>query len=266
MTPDSDGRFPFLPPLTLRPIAYIENDFPTKFGIPRQSGLSPELEAVIRPLPPYDDPSAYRGIGEYSHLWLLWGFSEVERERERERSGSASRPDWRPTVRPPRLGGNRRVGVFATRSPYRPNPVGLSSVRLLGVEKGEKGKGGILLRVAGADLMNGTPIYDIKPYLSFTDSHQNVRNGFAEETGGDRLRVELPEKLHGSLPEEKEKALLHILASDPRPGYQEDPERIYGFPFAGREIRFRVSEGTVRVLSIMPLSDKYGSSDEPELS
>lgn len=266
MTPDSDGRFPFLPPLTLRPIAYIENDFPTKFGIPRQSGLSPELEAVIRPCRRMTTPPPIAGSGNIP----ISGFSGAFRRWKGKGKGNGAVPLPVPIAvprwRPARLGGNRRVAFSPPVRLTVQIPWDLSSVRLLGVEKGEKGKGGILLRVAGADLMNGTPIYDIKPYLSFTDSHQNVRNGFAEETGGDRLRVELPEKLHGSLPEEKEKALLHILASDPRPGYQEDPERIYGFPFAGREIRFRVSEGTVRVLSIMPLSDKYGSSDEPELS
>lgn len=233
--------------LSLHPIAYIENGFQTKFGVPRQSGLDPTLESVVRPLPPYNDPAAYRGLEDFSHIWLLFGFSEVEKEREE----SPMKRLFRPTVRPPRLGGNRRVGVFATRSPYRPNPIGLSSVRLVGVEQGEKG---LLLRVVGADLMNGTPIYDIKPYLSFTDAHPEAENGFAKSTGGARLRVHLPEDLQGILSPEGEKALVRILESDPRPGYQEMPERVYGFVFSGWEIRFQVADGCAKVLSITPPS------------
>ena len=237
--------------LTLHPIAYIENDFPTKFGVPRQSGLLDALESFLYPISPYDDPTAYRGIEEYSHLWLLWGFSEVEDTAQRNNH-------WSPTVRPPRLGGNKRVGVFSTRSPFRPNPVGLSSVRLLAVESPEatgNPSGRLRLRVAGADLMSGTPIYDIKPYLTFTDSHPDAKDGFAANTRGDRLTADLPEHCRGILPPEKEKTLLQILASDPRPAYQDDPERIYGFFFAEYEVRFRVANRIAEVLSIRPAND-----------
>lgn len=236
------GEFMKEPKWTPKVIATLQNDFGSKFGLPRQSGLLQGVPAKIVPTPEYRVPEAFRGIEDYSHLWLLWGFSEAIREDGR----------WSPTVRPPRLGGNRRMGVFATRSPFRPNPIGLSSVRLLSVEKDENG---LYLLVDGADLMDGTPIYDIKPYLSFTDSHPDARNGFAETTGGDRLRASYPEALRGILPPEKEEALLGILRSDPRPSYQDEPGRIYGFPFAGCEVRFRVEGDEAFLLELLRLTD-----------
>lgn len=216
-------------------IAYIHTDFTSKFGIPRQSGLVDELEATIIFEPEYRVPEALRGIEEYSHIWLLWQFSECADK------------EWSPTVRPPRLGGNKRMGVFATRSPFRPNPVGLSSVRLMGTEKTEKY--GIVLRVAGADLLDGTPIYDIKPYLPYVDSHPEASNGFAlyEKEGG--LTVEIPDGIIDMIPESKRNALKGVLAQDPRPGYQNEPGRIYGIDFAGFNIRFTVDENILAVVS-----------------
>lgn len=216
-------------------IAHIHTDFTSKFGIPRQSGLVDELEATIIFEPEYRVPEALRGIEEYSHIWLLWQFSECADK------------EWSPTVRPPRLGGNKRMGVFATRSPFRPNPVGLSSVRLMGTEKTEKY--GIVLRVAGADLLDGTPIYDIKPYLPYVDSHPEASNGFAlyEKEGG--LTVEIPDGIIDMIPESKRNALKGILAQDPRPGYQNEPGRIYGIDFAGFNIRFTVDENILAVVS-----------------
>lgn len=205
-------------------IAHIRTDFPEKFGIPRQSGLHRGL-SVIEFEKEYRTDEALRGIEGYSHLWLIWKFSKAERK------------GWSPTVRPPRLGGNVRMGVFATRSPFRPNPIGLSSVELCEVKKTENGSA---LVVRGADLANGTPIYDIKPYLAFTDSHPDARGGFSDEKRDYRLTVEIPNELLLLLPEEKRPILAEILEQDPRPAYIDDPERIYGFPFAGFEIRFRV--------------------------
>ena len=216
-------------------IAHIHTDFTSKFGIPRQSGLVDELEATIIFEPEYRVPEALRGIEEYSHIWLLWQFSECADK------------EWSPTVRPPRLGGNKRMGVFATRSPFRPNPVGLSSVRLMGTEKTEKY--GIVLRVAGADLLDGTPIYDIKPYLPYVDSHPEASNGFAlyEKEGG--LTVEIPDGIIDMIPESKRNALKGVLAQDPRPGYQNEPGRLYGIDFAGFNIRFTVDENILAVVS-----------------
>ncbi len=222
--------------MEMKVIAHIRTDFPTKFGIPRQSGLVPELVGRIVFEEEYRNPDALREITGYSHLWLLWEFSEMVRET------------WSPTVRPPRLGGNRRVGVFATRSPNRPNPIGLSAVRLLSVEKRE-GEGTVLL-VSGADLMDGTPIYDIKPYLPISDCIPDAVGGFSDERKGYALTVELPEEYRPLLPEGKFEALRAILAEDPRPSYQDDPERIYGFLFAGREVRFRVADGVLTVVSV----------------
>lgn len=212
-------------------IARIHTDFPTKFGIPRQSGLA-DFEATIVFEPEYRNEEALRGIEGYSHLWLLWKFSEAERDT------------WSPTVRPPRLGGNKRIGVFATRSPFRPNPIGLSSVKLLGVEKTGEGS---VLRVSGADLMNGTPIYDIKPYLAFTDSHPEAIGGFADEKKAYALQVDFPSDLLARIPEKKRAALLELLSEDPRPQYIEDPERVFGFPFADFEIKFTVSGNVLTV-------------------
>ena len=220
---------------TLRPVAHIRTDFPEKFGIPRQSGLLPSLTARIVFADGFRDPAMLRGIDGYDYLWLIWAFSE---------SGGR----WSPTVRPPRLGGNARMGVFATRSPFRPNPLGLSSVRLLGVEDGPEGKA---LLVAGADLMDGTPIFDIKPYLPFTDSHPDAKGGFSDGVRGEKLAVEAAPGLADRLPPEKWEALLQLLAQDPRPSYQDDPERVYGMAFAGREIRFTVDGKTARLLAII---------------
>ncbi len=216
-------------------IAHIRSDFPSKFAIPRQSGILYDLESAIVFEKEFSNPDYIRGIEEFSHLWLLWCFSENAEK------GSS------PTVRPPRLGGNKRVGVFATRSPFRPNPIGLSSVELVRVEKT---KNGPVLIVKGADLMDGTPIYDIKPYLAFTDSHPEAKGGFADEHLSDGLSVNCPKELLFKVPEEKQKALLEILRQDPRPSYQNEEERIYGFSFAGFEIRFRVSKGECLVVSI----------------
>lgn len=217
-------------------IAHIHTDFSSKFGIPRQSGLVNELEATIIFEPEYRNPDTLRGIEEYSHLWLLWQFSEcIDKE-------------WTPTVRPPRLGGNKRMGVFATRSPFRPNPIGLSCVKLLGVERTEKY--GYILRVAGADLLDGTPIYDIKPYLPYVDSHPEASNGFALDEKEGRLTVEFSEELLNIIPTEKQAALIAVLAQDPRPGYQDIPDRIYGIEFTGYDVRFKVQESVLTVIEI----------------
>ena len=220
---------------TLKVIARIENAYDTKFGVPRQSGLAEEVLSTIRFEPEFRVAEALRGIEAYSHLWLIWGFHRAERE------------GWRPTVRPPRLGGNRRVGVFATRSPFRPNALGLSCVKLIGVERtGE----GMVLRVAGADLMNGTPIYDIKPYLPYADCRPEATGGFTDETEKRRVRVEIPESCLRALTEEEAAGLRSALAEDPRPAYQEDPERIYAFEFAGKTIRFSVRDGLLTVSAV----------------
>jgi tRNA-Thr(GGU) m(6)t(6)A37 methyltransferase TsaA len=223
--------------VSMQIIARIRCDFPTKFGIPRQSGIVENLTARIVFEPPYRNPDALRGIDGYSHLWLIWQFSE------------AVRKDWSPTVRPPRLGGNTRMGVFATRSPFRPNPIGLSSVRLVGLEETEHE--GTVLLVEGADLMDGTPIYDIKPYLAFTDSHPDAVGGFTDAVKAKSLSVDFPPALQEKLPPEKWKALLGILAHDPRPSYQHDPARIYGMSFAGKEVKFRVEGETLFLLDII---------------
>ena len=221
--------------LTIRPIGHIHTDFPEKFGIPRQSGLVPSLQAYITFEKEFQNPDCFRDIERFTHLWLIWGFSENQDK------------GWSPTVRPPRLGGNVRMGVFATRSPFRPNPLGLSSVRLLGVEDSPEGK---TLRIAGADLMDGTPILDIKPYLPFTDSHPDAKGGFSDQVAGDKLAVETAPGLSDKLPSEKWKALLHILAQDPRPSYQDDPGRVYGMAFAGKEVYFTVDGKTARLVDI----------------
>jgi len=220
---------------SMKVIAHIRSDFPEKFGIPRQSGLVPELRATVVFEPEYRVADALRGITGFSHLWLIWQFSKAVRE------------EWSPTVRPPRLGGNERMGVFATRSPFRPNAIGLSSVELVGV--GEEAGLGTVLYVAGADLMDGTPIYDIKPYLPYADSHPTARGGFAP-AAKEEIAVECAEKLLASVPPERRAALLGVLAQDPRPSYQDDPERVYGMSFAGCEVRFRVADGVLRVLTI----------------
>ena len=220
--------------MELKIIARIRTDFPTKFGIPRQSGLT-DLESVIVFEPEYRNPEALRGLEGFSHLWLIWEFSEAKKE------------NWSPTVRPPRLGGNRRMGVFATRSPFRPNSIGLSSVKLLRIEETKEGK---VLIVSGADMMDGTPIFDIKPYLPFADSHPEAAGGFAEEKFHENLEVIFPVELLELIPEGKREALTEILREDPRPHYIKDPERLFGFPFAGFEVRFTVEGNTLTVREV----------------
>lgn len=224
--------------ITLRPIARMCSDFPTKFGIPRQSGLVEELRSYIRFEPEFRNPDALRGIEDFSHLWLIWQFSEAVRE------------DWSPTVRPPRLGGNTRMGVFATRSPFRPNALGLSCVKLLGVEQTEDGP---ILHVAGADLMDGTPILDIKPYIPYSDSYPDAIGGFTDTADAYLLQVVFPEKLLSLLPPDKQDAAKAVLSHDPRPSYQRKPERIYGLSFAGFDIRFQVDGDTLTVTEVAKL-------------
>ena len=228
-------------------IAYARNGHTDKFGIPRQSREESPIVTRIVLEPEYSIPEALRGIEGFSHLWLLWGFSKAERLKAK-----GERDEWSPTVRPPRLGGNKRMGVFATRSPFRPNPIGLTSVRLLKVKaKGErleaKGKGQIELLVTGADLLDGTPIYDIKPYLSYSDSHPEAVNGFAEETANHTLKIKNYELKMADVPEEIRRDIAYILSQDPRPGYQQDAERVYRMDYAGWTISFRVADGTVLI-------------------
>ena len=223
--------------ISLQVIARIRSDFTSKFGIPRQSNLVPEQEALIVFEPEYRDENALRGLEGYSHLWLIWGFSEVKQA------------GWSPMVKPPKLGGNKRMGVFATRSPFRPNPLGLSSVRLLGLEK--RPNLGTVLLICGADLMDGSPIYDIKPYLSFTDSHPEAQNGFAADHVDEKLPVEFPPELLARIPTEKRAALLASLALDPRPGYLAGRSDPYGFAYAGKDVRFYVEGGVVKVFDVV---------------
>ena len=219
----------------MKVIARIRSDFPEKFGIPRQSGLVPQLRAKIVFEPEFRNADALRGIEGFSHLWLIWRFSAAVRET------------WSPTVRPPRLGGNERVGVFATRSPFRPNAVGLSCVKLEGVAH-EEGSGDVLI-VSGADLMDGTPIYDVKPYLPYADAHPEARGGFAPSPK-ETVAVDCPPELLAALPEGQREALLGVLAQDPRPQYQHDPERVYGMSFGGWDVKFRVCGERLEVLSL----------------
>lgn len=217
-------------------IAHIENDFPTKFGIPRQSGLVNSLRSRIVFAPEYRNPDAFRGLEDFSHVWLIWEFSQAVRQK------------WSPTVRPPRLGGNTRMGVFATRSPFRPNPVGLSAVQLEEVVL--HGADAPYLVVSGADLMNGTPIYDIKPYLPHIDSHPDARGGFAVPAAEHRLKVVFPELWLEKVPEQLRDGLTEVLAQDPRPSYQHDPERVYGFGFARLEVKFTVDGDVLTVCGV----------------
>lgn len=221
----------------MKPIAHIENDFPTKFGIPRQSGLVNSLHARIVMEPEYRNPDAFRGLEDYSHIWLIWEFSQAVRQK------------WSPTVRPPRLGGNARMGVFATRSPFRPNPLGLSVVQLEEIVL--HGANAPYLTVSGADLMHGTPIYDIKPYLPHIDSHPEARGGFALPAAAHRLEVRFPEVWLEKVPESLRAGLIEVLAQDPRPSYQHDADRVYGFPFAGLEVRFTVDGEVLTVCEIL---------------
>lgn len=227
--------------MELRPIAVIRTDFSDKFGIPRQSGLVPALTARIVPEPDFRTADAFRGIEQYSHLWLLWQFSTVAAEYAAGRR-------WRPTVRPPRLGGNTRVGVFATRSPFRPNPLGLSSVKLEGIEY--RPDTGPVLLVRGADLMDGTPIYDIKPYIPYADCHPDAAEGFTGTTRLHRLQVDCAPALLDPVPEPDREGLLGVLASDPRPSYQHDPQRVYGMEFGAVEVHFTVDGDTLTVRDI----------------
>ena len=220
----------------MEPIAHIRSDFATKFGVPRQAGLVEELRAAVVFEPPYRVPEALRGIEGFSHLWLIWEFSQARRE------------GWSPTVRPPRLGGNQRVGVFATRSPFRPNPIGLSCVGLVGVELDTAQ--GPLLPVSGADLVDGTPILDITPYLPDADGRPGAAGGFAGAAPAEALAVDFPPALLDRVPAGRRTALLGVLAQDPRPPYQEDPRRVYGFGFAGLEVRFTVRDGVLTVTDV----------------
>ena len=222
----------------MRAIARLHSDFTQKFGIPRQSGLVDELEATVVFEPEFRNPDALRGIEGFSHLWLIWEFSQARRE------------GWSPTVRPPRLGGNVRMGVFATRSPFRPNPIGLSCVRLAGVEL--DGELGPVLRVRGADLLDGTPIFDIKPYVPYADSKPHALGGFASSPKEPALAVDIPPELLEQIPPEKRAALAGVLAQDPRPAYQEDEARIYGMGFGGLDIKFRVEGGRLTVVAVEP--------------
>ena len=218
-------------------IAKMRSDFASKFGIPRQSGLVEELRSTIVFEPGYRDPECLRGIEDFSHLWIIWQFSQAG-----EQGGS-------PTVRPPRLGGNTRMGVYATRSPFRPNHMGLSCVKLLGVERTQQH--GTVLHVGGADLMDGTPIFDIKPYIPYSDCHPEASGGFTDHAGEFLLNVNFPEELLSRLPENKRDAAIGVLSHDPRPSYQRNPDRIYGLNFAGFDIRFQVKESVLTVLEVI---------------
>ena len=228
--------------VTIQPIARMRSDFPTKFGIPRQSGLVEQLRSTIVFEPEFRNPDTLRGIDGFSHLWLIWQFSEAVRDH------------WSPTVRPPRLGGNTRMGVFATRSPFRPNNLGLSCVKLLGIE--QTAENGTVLHVAGADLMDGTPIFDIKPYIPYSDSYPDAQGGFTDTAGEFILRVDFPEELLLRLPEGKRAAATAVLSHDPRPSYQRRAERVYGLSFAGFDLRFTVENDVLTVVDVTPLKDE----------
>lgn len=223
----------------IRPIAVMRSDFPTKFGIPRQSGLVKSLRSTIVFEPEYRNPDALRGLEDFSHIWLIWQFSE------------AVRTEWTPTVRPPRLGGNTRMGVFATRSPFRPNSLGLSCVKIIGIE--QTAENGTVIHVAGADLMDSTPIFDIKPYIPYGDCHPDALGGFTSTAGDFLLQVDFPQELLKLLPEDKQEAALELLSHDPRPSYQAQSDRIYGLSFAGFDIRFSVENDVLRVKEVVSL-------------
>ncbi len=221
----------------MRAIARVHSDFPSKFGVPRQSGLVEDLTSTLVFEPEFRSEDALRGLEGFSHLWLVWVFHQ------------AAQRDWSPTVRPPRLGGNARMGVFATRSPFRPNPIALSAVRLDGVERTEAW--GTVLRLRGADLVDGTPVLDVKPYLPYADCVPDALGGFAAAPAAPALAVDIPPDLLERVPPERRRALLGVLAQDPRPRYQKDPDRVYGFGFAGLEVRFSVADGVLTVWEIM---------------
>ena len=222
----------------MKVIAHMRTDFPQKFGVPRQSGLVDALEGTIVFEPEYRNLDALMGIEEYDYLWILWQFEGTDREK------------WSPTVRPPRLGGEKHMGVFATRSPFRPNPIGLSSVRLNGVEMTSQGP---VIRVSGIDMRDNTPILDIKPYLPYTDSHPEAKDGFAGRVKEYSLEVKFDENLLHLLPTEKRDAAIALLSQDPRPAYQEDPERVYGVAFAGKDIKFTVEKGVLIVRQVVDI-------------
>ena len=224
---------------SIHPIATMRSDFPTKFGIPRQSGLVGSLRSTIVFEPEFRNPDALRGLADFSHIWLIWQFSE------------AVRSQWTPTVRPPRLGGNTRMGVFATRSPFRPNSLALSCVRIIGLEQTEEN--GTVIHVAGADLMDGTPIFDIKPYIPYSDSHPEALGGFTSTAKDYLLQVDFPQNLLEVLPKDKQEAVLELLSHDPRPSYQAQSDRIYGLSFAGFDIRFSVENDVLHVKEIVAL-------------
>lgn len=223
--------------VSISPIAHIRTDFPTKFGLPRQSGLVQDLEGKIIFEPEYREPEAFRGLEGFSHIWLIWQFSQ------------SMCKEWSPTVRPPRLGGNKRVGVFASRSPFRPNSLGLSCVKLESVDLQDPEFGPVLY-VSGIDLMDNTPVFDIKPYVPHSDSYPDAKGGFSAQVKDYRLDVEFPEEWLRLVPAEKRTGLIQALAEDPRPAYQKDPERIYGFAFAGLEIKFSVEGKKLRVRKV----------------
>lgn len=219
----------------MKVIARIRSPFKSKFGIPRQSGVVEEIKSDIVFEPEFRNPDAVRGIEQWSHLWLIWQFSENLRE------------DWSPTVRPPRLGGNTRVGVFATRSPFRPNAMGLSCVKLESVDITQEGP---ILHVSGADLMDGTPIFDIKPYVPYADANPDAKGGFTDNTEFHRLKVDITQDIKAKIPEDERSALIGVLSNDPRPQYHNDPDRVYGFPFGEMEVRFKVDGDELTVISI----------------
>ena len=228
--------------ITIHPIARMKSDFSTKFGIPRQSGLVQQLRSTIVFEPEFRNADALRGLEGFSHLWIIWQFSE------------AVRTQWTPTVRPPRLGGNTRMGVFATRSPFRPNNLGLSCVKLLGIE--ETAEFGTVIHVGGADLMDGTPIFDIKPYIPYADCQTDAVGGFTDQADAYLLEVNFPAPLLAKLPQEKHAAAMEILRHDPRPSYQRKPGRIYGLEFAGFDIRFTVEEQALTVVEVEKMEEK----------
>ena len=228
--------------MTITPIAHFRSAFPTKFGIPRQSGIIEELKGRIVFEPTYRNADALRGLEGFDYLWIVWEFSANKTPEERGASA------WQPTVRPPLLGGNTHMGVFATRSPYRPNPLGLSSARIEQIELTDNE--GPVIHVLGADLMDGTPIYDIKPYVTYADCHPGARSGFVDERQWQELKVDFPEQLQAPFTKESLAALTRILALDPRPQYQDNPDKVYGMPYEGYDIRFRVADGVLTVIEV----------------